>query len=118
VFKGVIDVIVSVVLPSIMPDPFVPAGMNVRRFGVALLVTVGSRLFWSRARLLLRLASLLLRLARLLLSRSGARRWSWTRMRRWTMSGNVSPANATHAATLAAAILRRRGKCKQHEREE
>lgn len=39
-------------------------------------------------------------------------------MRRRTVRGNVSPANATHAATLrAAVILRGRGDRKQHEGE-
>jgi hypothetical protein len=111
--KGMIDMVVSVVLPRIMPNPFVAAGMDVRRFGVALFVAVGTSLFLRRAGLFWCLASLLWCLASLLLRRSG------TGMRRWTVSGNVSSAYATYATTLrAAANLRRSGDCNQQEREE
>jgi hypothetical protein len=104
-------VVVRVVLTGVMTNPFVAARMNVGSFGVSFLVAIGPSLFLSRA-------GLLLRLTRLLLSRSGTRRWSRTGMRRWTMSRNVPAANTTHPATFAAAILRRRGNCKQQEREE
>jgi hypothetical protein len=45
VFKRVIEVIVNVVLSCIMPNPFVTAGMDVRGFGVALLIAVSAGLF-------------------------------------------------------------------------
>ena len=119
VLPGAIEVVVRVVLPGIMTNPFVAAGMNVRRFRVAFLVAVVASLFLSWTRLLWFLASLFWSLASLRLSRSGPRRRCGTGMRRWTVRGNVSPANAAHAAALrVAAILRRRGNCKQQERKE
>jgi hypothetical protein len=45
VLEWAIDVVVRIVAPAVMPDPSVTAGVNVRRVGMALLVTEGSRRF-------------------------------------------------------------------------
>jgi len=112
-------VVVGIVLPCIMPNPFVATGMDVRSIGMALLVTVGSSLLLNRARFFSLLASLFRFLASLRLGRSGLRRRCGAGMRRWTMRGDVSPANAAHAPSFRASlILRQRGDCKQQERKE
>jgi len=94
VLEGMIEVLVRVVLPGVMPDPFVAAGMDVRSVGVALHVAVGTKLLRALFRL----------------RRSGSRRWGWSGMRSRAARGNVSPANA--------ADLSRRRNRKQHECEE
>src|ERR1700689_1872961 len=96
-----IEVVVNVILPRIMPHPLVSAGVHVGGIRVALLVAVGSSLFsdWSRPRFVP--------------GRSRFRGRSG--MRRRAMRGNVSPANAAYATT---AILGGRGNCKQQESEE
>jgi hypothetical protein len=106
-FERMIDVVVRVVLPCIMADPFVSAGMDVRSFGMAFFVVESASLFllWGLARRLL--------IRTMLSCRRGTGMW------RWTVRGDMSPADATHAATPAAAlILRRRGNCDQQKCEE
>src|SRR5579863_4137935 len=53
VLKRVIEMVVRVILPGIMANPFVALGMDVRSVGVALRVTKGTSLFRSGAGLLL-----------------------------------------------------------------
>lgn len=65
VLPGMMEVVVRVVLPGIVSDPFVAAGMDVRSIGMALLVAVRSSLFLGRAGLLWFLASLFWSLASL-----------------------------------------------------
>lgn len=118
VLPGTIEVVVRIILACVMPDPLVAAGVDVGRFGMPLLIAVGTSLFWS-------LSSLLLGLAGLLLRRSGLRRRCGTGVWRWAVCGNMPAANATHGSTflsattlLTAVILGRRRNCNQQEREQ
>jgi hypothetical protein len=97
VLERMIDVVVRVVLPGIMPDPFVSAGVDVWGFGMAFLVVESASLF------------LLWGLPRRLLIGTVLCRGRGTGMWRWTACGDMSPADATNAATLAASVILRRG---------
>lgn len=130
--EWMVEVIVSIVFPRVMTDPFVSLGMDMGSVWVPLRVTIRTSSLWSLpglllrlARLLLRLPGLLLRLAGLLLCRSGPRSWRRPGMRSWTVSGDMSPANAPHRSTslppsllFSTAFLRRRGDCDQQECEQ